>query len=112
MTNENNIVLDLNAIEAVCREIAAQEQTLIEVREYAECGWTGICFETDAFGGCYVNLHVAHDTLKVHNWYRDEKSEQEIMTVAQLRTLVHKEKKRMQKVRCTSELTDFINSQY
>ena len=112
MKNEKTTPIDLNTIEAVCKQIAADEHTLIDIRHYDDYGWSNISFETDAFGGCYVNLHVSLETGKVHNWYGNKEREQEISTLEQLRFLVHREKVKMLKARDMKGVADFINSEY
>lgn len=102
---------DIFSFVCACKMLAKQEHTMIDVREYADYGWTSIGFETDAFGGTYVHLHVDNKTGVVHNWFGSEK-EQVIETFAQLCQLVHTEKERMLKARDMQALTDFINDQY
>lgn len=99
---------NLEAMVAWCVNLAASEHTLIGTHDYST--WTSVYFETDHFGGCYVDLHIEHDTRAIYYWVGDKKKYVE--TTEEISRLVHEEKEKMLKARDMKGVCDFINSQY
>ena len=107
-------VADINNFDElvdICKKIATELHTLLDIREYPEYGWARISFETDHFGGTYVNLHYDFNTGEIVNWY-GHKDAQLINTEYQLRSLVKKELKKELKARNFEALQDMLDSEY
>lgn len=100
----------LDEMKAWCESLAKSEHTMMQIRDYNEYGWTGIAFETDAFGGCYLDLHIEHNTRNAYYWLGDEKKY--VTTTEEICRLVHEEKEKMLKARDMKGLSEFINSEY
>jgi hypothetical protein len=67
--NARAMKTDRKALVSFCTSLAANLDTGLDVRDYDEYGWTGIAFETDAFGGTYAHIHFDHTTGVATNWY-------------------------------------------
>jgi hypothetical protein len=95
----------------ICKEIARDLHTIVEVKDYPEYKWGNIAFMTDKFGGVYTNLHFDHKTQVVTNWYGTKQAEV-INDTAQLAKVVTKQMQHELKVRDLDSVYDYINSQY
>lgn len=111
MTTTITTTANFNEVVNICKSIADELNTMVEVDNYAEYGWASIAFMTDNFGGTYVNLHFDHKTGEIVNWY-GSKNARKVENVAQLKMMVKYYMKKELKARNMSELADFINSQY
>lgn len=97
----------------ICRAIAREQHTKINIHDYPEYNWASIVFMTDKFGGCYLDLHWEHPTQKLILWRHCKKRAREVTSVSQLKTLVSYYRRKEEKVRfADNSLSDFINSQY
>ena len=94
-----------------CEKLAHELHTIMETREYTEFGWASIVFETDKFGGDYVNLHYDLNTGIVTNWYGSDRA-RVVDNLDQLKMMVKYYMKKMLKARDMNAVSDFINSQY
>jgi hypothetical protein len=103
--------INFSELTSVCKNIASELHTMVEVQDYSEYGWAAIAFMTDKFGGTYVNLHYDHKSGKVTNWY-GTKNAREIENIEQLKMMVKYYMKRELKARDMEALSEFINSQY
>lgn len=95
----------------VCKDIANNLHTMIEVKEYKEYGWASIAFMTDKFGGVYVHLHYDLKTNKVVNWY-GQKNEQEVNDISFLSYFVKSERDKLLQKRDLNEIYEQVNSEY
>lgn len=95
----------------VCKDIANNLHTMMEVKEYKEYGWASIAFMTDKFGGVYVHLHYDLKTNKVVNWYGMQ-NETEITDLQQLKELVRVERDKLLKERDMESIYEQINNEY
>lgn len=101
-----------NQFEAVCKEIANDLHTIVEVREYSEYGYGQVAFMTDHFGGIYVCLHYDMETGKVTNWYGMKMAKELSHNYSELYNLVKHEMKKMLKARDLKEIGELINAEY
>ena len=63
---------DFEELVILCKSIAKRLQTRVKIQQYPQYGWASISFETDPFGGTYVNLHYDYNTGEVINWYGED----------------------------------------
>lgn len=96
---------------SLCQEIAREEDTMIEVKDYPKFGWAAISFMTDRFGGVYVHLHFDHKTRDIVNWYGHDGAVQ-LESVEQLKNLVRTEKEKLLKVRDLNKVYEMVNAEY
>ena len=101
-----------NQFAAVCKEIANDLHTIVEVREYSQYGWGQVAFMTDHFGGIYVCLHYDMETGKVTNWYGMKMAKELRHNYSELYNLVKTEMERELKVRNLKQVCEFINAEY
>lgn len=101
-----------NQFAAVCKEIANDLHTIVEVREYSEYGWGQVAFMTDHFGGIYVCLHYDMETGKVTNWYGMKMAKELSHNYSELYNLVKHEMKKMLKDRDLKEIGELVNAEY
>lgn len=111
MTTSVTTSMNFNELTNICKNIASELHTMVEVDDYKEYGWAAIAFMTDKFGGTYINLHFDHKTGEVINWY-GHKNARKVETVDQLKMMVKYYMKKELKARDLDGLYDFINSQY
>ena len=111
MTTTMTTTMNFNELTNVCKNLASDLHTMVEVSDYTEYGWSAISFMTDKFGGTYVNLHFDHKTGEVVNWYGSKKA-RKVESIDQLKMMVKYYMKKMLKARDMKALSDFINSQY
>ena len=96
---------------SLCREIAREENTMIEIKDYPRSGWAAISFMTDKFGGVYVHLHFDHKTRDVVNWYGHDGAI-ELESVEQLKNLVRIGKEKFLKLRNLNKVYKMANAEY
>lgn len=91
-------------------QVAAKLNTMVEINDWSEFGWTEISFMTDKFGGTYVHINLNNETLRMINWYgRPEQTE---INPDFLEDFVKVELAKMLKVRDLDSVYEFVNSQY
>ena len=103
--------MSFNELTSICKNLASELHTMMEVHEYTQYGWAAISFMTDKFGGTYVHLHYDLKTGVVTNWYGSDHA-RVVETLDQLRMMVKYYMKKMLKARDMKALSDFINEQY
>jgi len=90
---------------------ARRIETMVENHFYNEYNWGAVIFETDKFGGCYIQLKFfpgKNNKLVVDLF----NSEYEVKNLNSLEVLIYNEKVKMENSRDLNALSDFINSQY
>ena len=100
-----------NEIITAANSIANELNTIVEIKDYTELGWTSISFAIDRFGGTYVHINLNNETLKMVNWFGSER-EEEVKDIENLKALVMNEKSREEKERDLNEVYNFINAEY
>lgn len=95
----------------ICKQIAYDLHTLVEIREYPQYDWASVIFETDKFGGSYLGLHYDYNTGVVTAEYGTDRA-QEIYDEDQLRALVKRERDYMLQHRDMQYISDMINAEY
>ena len=65
MTTSVTTSMNFNELTNICKNIASDLHTMVEIDDYKEYGWAAIAFMTDKFGGTYINLHFDHKTGEV-----------------------------------------------
>lgn len=102
---------NFNDFANICKTIANNLQTMVEVNDYSEYGWGQVAFMIDKFGGTYVCLHFDMKTGKVTNWF-GHKDAREINDISFLSYFVKSEMKKMLKARNLGIISEYINSEY
>ena len=102
---------DFKEFAKVCREIAKNLNTIVEVTNYSDYGWGQVTFMTDYFGGVYMSLHYDMKTGQVTNWY-GTKDERRVNDISGLSYYVKDEMKKMLKARNLEEVSELINAEY
>ena len=105
------IMTGFDSFVQLCKTIADDLQTIVEVKEYREYGWAGIAFMTDHFGGIYINFHYDLKTDKVVNWY-GHKDAEEITDYKLLPNFVKEKMNKELKSRDFEALYEMINAEY
>ena len=82
--------MNFNELTNICKNIASDLHTMVEIDDYKEYGWAAIAFI---------------------NWY-GHKNARKVETVDQLKMMVKYYMKKELKARDLDGLYDFINSQY
>ncbi len=95
----------------LCQEIAREQNTMMEVKDYPQYGWASVAFMTDKFGGVYVSLHYDHKTRDVVNWFGHDGAVQ-LESVEQLKNLVKTEKEKLLQVRDLNKVYAMVNAEY
>jgi len=111
MTITTTTTVNFNDFVNICKNIAADLRTMVEVKDYRKFGWASIAFMTDKFGGTYMHLHYDHHNGEVINWFGSKKARR-VDNVEQLKMMVKYYMKKELKVRDMKALSEFINSQY
>lgn len=88
------------------RLIAEQNQTPFDAQDIPEYEWTSFTFQTDKFGGDYMNICLWYDGTMRDNFKKQP------ITLQEVRTQVPKLKAEMLKNRDLSKVDEFINEQY
>lgn len=102
---------NFNEFAKVCKEIAKNLNTMVEVTNYWEYGWGQVAFMTDPFGGTYMCLHYDMKTGQVTNWY-GTKDERRVNDIPGLSYYVKDEMKKMLKARNLEKVSELINAEY
>ena len=103
--------MSFTELTSICKNIANELHTMVDVNDYSHYGWQNISFMTDAFGGTYINLHYDNNTGVVTNWYGSEHA-RVIETIDQLKVMVKYYMKKMLKERNMEYISERINDEY
>lgn len=96
---------------SVCKLIAQEEHTLEDHREYTECGFGRVTFETDRFGGGYASFNFDLKTNAV-TYANGQPEQEEITDLKRLIQIVSTQRKRLLKVRDLKAVAERINAEY
>ena len=91
------------------QQVALENQTPYDVQDHPRYGWTSFSYQTDKFGGDYLNLGIRYDGLLFNT---DKPTMEHTITLGEVRAQVPKLKAEMLKNRDLSKVDEFINEQY
>lgn len=91
------------------RLIAEQNQTPFDAQDIPEYGWTSFTFQTDKFGGDYLNLGIRYDGLLFNT---DKPNMEHTITLGEVRAQVPKLRAEMLQKRDLRKVYEFVNEQY
>ena len=102
--------VNFNEFTNICKNIANDLNTMVEVKDYSKHGWAQVVFMTDKFGGTYAIFHFDTNTneVKMQGLVKDTV----IRNEEQLRMTVKFNLNKMLENRDITEIYERINDEY
>lgn len=96
---------------SICKRIAQEIGTMMEVKDYLQFGWSRITFMTDKFGGSYMGVNFNHNTLEAVFCLCAYEG-QKVDGIVALVDRVREEKAKMEAARDLEAVYAHINEEY
>ena len=100
---------NFNEFSNICKNIAAELDTIVKIKNYENYGFAQVSFMTDNFGGTYAIFKFDHKTKEV-KWY-EFGNEKTISDEHQLRMFIKLNLNKMLEERDLDEIYNKINAE-